>query len=321
MSKVYCKSDFKKLEKEFKIQRLKAEGKAPEGKALAGNPVLLQQTKASVMNKIQKALTGLWQVIKNPWLLNHVLDQEQYWRKKVVSQFGFENGLPLLDLDELFPALDETVSPYAFLDGSCLPTDLALLRALARKFKVESYLEIGTWRGESVANVAPLVFEAVTINLPDEEMRALGMNENYIGLHRLFSEKLPNVTHLQANSLSFDFASLRKKFDMIFVDGDHHYEAVRSDSSRVLQALNLDKGILVWHDYARNPELIRWSVLAGILEGLPREMHPHLYHVANTMCAVFLPGLEPEFPRKTLQPNQKPQKYFEVTLRTRPVGS
>ena len=321
MSKVYCKSDFKKLEKEFKIQRLQAEGKMPGEEAPEGNPLPLREYKPTGMNKIQKALTGLWQVFKNPWLLNHVLDEEKYWRKKVVRQYGFESGLPLIDMEGMFPSFEETVSPYAFLDGSCLPTDLALLRALARKYQVESYLEIGTWRGESVANVAPLVREAVTINLPDHEMRALGQNEEYIGLHRLFSEKLPNVTHLQANSMDFDFASLEKKFDMIFVDGDHHYEAVRSDSGRLLQALNPGKGIIVWHDYARNPEQTRWSVLLGILDGLPREMHPHLYHVSNTLCAVYLPDLDPDIHRGTLKPNQKPRKYFEVTLKTRPLSS
>lgn len=319
MSKVYCKSDFKKLEKEFRIQRLQAEGKASGGEAPEGNPLPLRQTKPGGMNKIQKALAGLWQVMNNPWLLNHVLDEEQYWRKKVVRKYGFMNGLPVIALEDLFPSFEETVSPYAFLDGSCLPSDLALLRALARKYKVESYLEIGTWRGESVANVAPLVAEAVTINLPDEEMRALGMTEEYIDLHRLFSKDLPNVTHLQANSLSFDFASLGKKFDMIFVDGDHHYEAVRSDSRHVLLALNKEKGIIAWHDYARNPEEIRWSVLLGILDGLPPEMHPHLYQVANTMCAVYLPDLDPVIPRRRLTPNQKPGKYFEVTLKTWPL--
>ncbi|MEE4176655.1 MAG: class I SAM-dependent methyltransferase [Bacteroides sp.] len=316
MSKVYCKSDFKKLEKEFKIQRLQQEGDLPEGKETAAKPIPLEHTKDNIMYKIQKALTGLWQIIKNPWLLNHVLDEEVYWRKRVVKQYGFENGLPVIALEDLFPGFDETVTPYAFLDGSCLPTDLALLRALARKYKVGSYLEIGTWRGESVANVAPLVSEAVTINLPDNEMRAMGMTEEYIGLHRLFSKNLANVTHLQANSLGFDFSSLKKAFDMIFVDGDHHYEAVRSDSGQILKALNQDTGIVVWHDYARNPEQTRWSVLAGIIDGLPKEMHQHLYHVSNTMCAVYLPGLSPEIPRRSLNPNVHPGKYFELRLKT-----
>lgn len=313
MSKVYCKSDFNKLDREFKVERMKQEGRSAPSQI--EKPVLLPQKKKLPMKKLGKALTGLWQIVKNPWLLNHVLDEDIYWHKKVVKKHGFENGLPVIALEDLFPGFSETVSPYAFLDGSCIPTDLALLRSLARKYKVESYLEIGTWRGESVANVAPLVKEAVTLNLPDAEMRAMGMSEDHINLHRCFSKDLPNVTHLQANSLTFDFSSLQKQFDLIFVDGDHHYEAVFSDSANVLKALKPGNGIIAWHDYARNPEQVRWSVLAGILDGLPAEMHKHLYHVSNTLCAVFLPQLDTAIPRNDLKPNERPGKYFELRVK------
>jgi predicted O-methyltransferase YrrM len=314
MNKVYCKSDFNKLDREFKLERLKQEGHSVP--LQTEKPLLLPDKKQLPMKKLGKALTGLWQIVKNPWLLNHVLDEDVYWRKQVVKKFGFENGLPVIDLEELFPGFEETVAPYAFLDGGCLPSDLALLRALARKYKLESYLEIGTWRGESVANVAPLVKEAVSLNLPDSEMRAMGMSEDYINLHRYFSKELPKVTHLQANSLTFDFSSLQKQFDLIFVDGDHHYEMVFSDSAKVFKVLKPDAGIIVWHDYARNPEQVRWSVLAGMLGGLPAEMHKHLYHVSNTMCAVYLPKLSTDIARRTLKPNEKPVKYFEVRLKT-----
>ena len=313
MSKVYCKSNFKKLDREFKLERLKQEGHAAESFQIE-KPLTLPQ-KQSSMKKLSKALTGLWQIMKNPWLLNHVLDEELYWRKKVVKKHGFSEGLPVIDIEELFPGFDETVAPYAFLDGSCLPTDLALLRALAKKYKAETYLEIGTWRGESVANVAPLVKEAVTLNLPDAEMRAMGMSEEYIDLHRYFSESLPNVTHIQANSLAFDFSSLQKQFDLIFVDGDHHYEAVLSDSAKILKALKPETGMIVWHDYAHNPEQVRWSVLAGMLDGLPSEMHKHLYHISNTMCAVYLPKLDPDISPKTLKANERPGRFFEVKVR------
>ncbi len=267
--------------------------------------------------KFQKATKGIIQLIKNPYLLNHVLDEEVYWRKRVVKGHGriYDHGLPVLDIARLFPGFSETVSPYAFLEGSCTPLDLALLRALAKQYVVDRYLEVGTWRGESVANVASLVRHAVSINLSDAEMRAMGRGEDYIGLHRFFSDGLSNVTHIQANSLSFDFDSLEKKFDMVFLDGDHHYEMVRSDTQKVLDVLKEESGIIVWHDYARNPEQVRWSVLAGILDGLPKAMHQHLYHVSNTLCAVYLPKLpEESLTPKPLQANARPEKFFDVHI-------
>lgn len=312
MSKVYCKSNFDKLEREFKIERLKEND--PSQPDQVKRQVTASAKKPAAI-RVVRALSGLWQIIKNPWLLNLVLDNEELWRKRVVKKYGLKNGLPLIDIEDLFPELDEVVSPYAFLDGGCLPTDLVLLRALAKKNNALNYLEIGTWRGESVANVAPLVQEAVTLNLSDDDMRARGLTEDYIENHRIFSGHIPNVKHLHANSLDFDFGSLKKTFQLIFVDGDHHYEAVVADTAGVLKALQPETGIIVWHDYARTPEHVRWSVLAGILDGLPTSMHKHLYHISNTLCAAYLPNPGQNIYPDTLKASNKPRKFFEVTLK------
>jgi predicted O-methyltransferase YrrM len=270
--------------------------------------------------KIIKAADAIWQLLKNPWLLNKIFDEELYWRKRVLKKYDFENGLPVLDLVSFFDAPAETISPYAFLDGGSLPTDLALLKCLARRFQVENYLEIGTWRGESVANVAPFVKKAITIDLPDDAMRSMRRSEEYIGQHRLFSENLPNVTHVRANSLTLDFRTLGDSFGMAFIDGDHQYEAVRSDTGNVLQCLNPD-GIIVWHDYAMNPEQVRWSVLAGILDALPADMHQRLFHVSNTKCAVYLPKGASDVPSATILPGKSPERYFEVEIILRETRS
>jgi len=266
------------------------------------------------MQKIAKAADAIWHLLKNPWLLNKVFDEEQYWRKRVIKKHGFENGLPVLDLGSVLDKTSETISPYTFLDGGSLVTDLALLRSLVRRFQVENYLEIGTWRGESVANVAPLVKKAVTIDLPDSVMHTLGRDEAYIGQQRTFSANLPNVVHVQANSLTLDFRTLGDSFGLAFVDGDHHYEAVCSDTRNVLKCL-LPDGIIVWHDYALNPEQVRWSVLAGILDGLPAALHQHLFHVSNTKCALYLPKGITALPGATMLPCRSPARSFLVELK------
>src|SRR5690606_13002116 len=119
---------------------------------------------------------------------------------------------------------------------------------------------------------------------------AMGMSEQYADMHGFFSQNNPHIHHLYGNSRSFDFNALNKKYDLIFIDGDHHYEMVKNDSAKVFEHLVHTNSIVVWHDYAFNPEHVRFEVLEGILDGTPKEFHPHLYHVANTMCAIFLPG-------------------------------
>jgi hypothetical protein len=163
------------------------------------------------MSKISKTLAAVGQIIRNPWLLNKVLDDDKYWRNKVADEFGFPAGLPVLQADELFGDFNETVEPFAFLDGGSLPTDLALLKKLARRFPGCSYFEIGTWRGESVANVASVAGPCFTLNLSASEMKQMGLNKEYIDLHGFFSKALNNVTHLEGNSLTYDFQGLNRK--------------------------------------------------------------------------------------------------------------
>ncbi len=264
------------------------------------------------MSKISKAAGILKTLITNPKSILTVLEQEDNFQKLIQKDHpAFSNGLPVLNILDLFPGMNETVSPYSFLDGTSLPSDLALLKLLARKFPDCVYLEIGTWRGESVANVASVAKECVTINLPDVEMRKRGLPEKYIQLHRFFSGHLPHVKHIQHHSSTFDFTSLEKKFDLIFVDGDHHYDQVKTDTQNVFQLLRDENSVIVWHDYARSPELVRHEVLAGILDGCPAEFRSNLFHVSNTLCAIFT---QKKYTAHSFVPFSTPDQVFELTI-------
>jgi predicted O-methyltransferase YrrM len=263
------------------------------------------------MNKLFKTLRALSLIAKNPWLLNKILDEDKQWQKRVEEKYALGQGLPVVRAENLFGDFSETISPYASLDGSSLPTDLALLRKLARSFDRCSYFEIGTWRGESVANVAAVAEECYSLNLSADQLGKLGMDGKYIGLHRHFSSHLENVTHLEGDSREFDFASLNKKFDLIFIDGDHHYEIVKSDTEKVFRHLLHQRSVVVWHDYAYNPERIRFEVMMGILDGCPKEFHHRIYHAANTMCAIYMNRETGSVPFNS---PQVPEGFFEVTI-------
>ncbi len=204
-----------------------------------------------------------------------------------------------------------TVAPFAFGDGGSLVTDLLLLRALARQRTGCRYFEIGTWRGESAANVAAEAATVHTLNLSAAEMRALGLPERYIELHGFFSRPLPNVTHLHGHSATFDLAGLGGPFDLIFIDGDHHYESVRRDTARVFEHLVSANTVVVWHDASRQPGQPRWEVLAGLLAGLPTGLPGQLVQVGNTLCALYSPQPLPVQPPDPLaNPGQ-----FEVEVK------
>ncbi len=120
-------------------------------------------------------------------------------------------------------------------------------------------------------------------------------------MHGIFSKNLEGLTTIEHNSMTFDFSRLGKKFDLIFVDGDHTYEGVLSDTKNVFGLRKGPESVIVWHDYGLSPDRVRPSVAAAILDGLPRECHKNLYHVSNTLCAVYLencqlPTSKAEFP-------------------------
>lgn len=240
------------------------------------------------MEKLRKIIKAFRLLLAKPYLLNKIIDDNEVWVNKVEREFGIR-ALPEIKLRDLNND-GVSVKPFAFMEGGSLPTDLALLKILAAGFDQCNYFEIGTWRGESVANVAEVATACTTMNLSVAEMKQKEMPQEYIDQHAMFSNGLVNVTHLEGNSLDHDFAGMNKKFDLVFIDGDHHYGSIKKDTENVFRHLVHDRSIVVWHDYAWQPSNVRHETMTAILSGVPEQLHKDLYAVRNTLCAVYYPG-------------------------------
>jgi len=264
------------------------------------------------MHRIFKALKALTLIIKNPWLLNRVLNDPDIWETYVAEKYGTTLGLPVITFNTLFGSpYDENLEIFTFLDGGSLATDVVLLKSLAKRFDKCKYFEIGTWRGESAVNVSQVAEICYTLNLTDEELRKVGVTDNIIAQQGFFSKDLPGIIHLKGNSANFNFSSFKEKFDLVFIDGDHHYDLVKNDTVKAVKHLIHENSIVVWHDYAVEPGKIRHEVLAGILDGLPPELHPFLYYVAHTKSAILIKEKLPVLANPDLT---KPQGFFNVSL-------
>ena len=269
------------------------------------------------MSKLNKLLKAFKILVQKPYMINKVIDNEDVHQEAVLSiSNDYKEGIPTIDLIDLFPNFNETINPYSFLDGGSLVTDLALLKGLAKKSTDCTYFEIGTWRGESVANVAEYAKTCFTLNLPNERLQEIGLREEYISQQSFYSKGLTNVTHLKGDSTTFDFSPYHKKCDVVFIDGDHHYDAVKRDTAIAFNLLKDENSVIVWHDYAHTPETVRWDVFRGILEGTPQEKRKHLRHVSNTMCALYTTQNYPSLDKSKLI---IPTKKFEVNLKTTTV--
>jgi predicted O-methyltransferase YrrM len=219
--------------------------------------------------------------------------------------------LPTIDLLDLLPEFNETISYYSFLEGASLITDIALLKGMARTYPGCSYLEIGTWRGESLVNVAGTGAQCVSIDLSPGEMKKKKFSEEMISNQGFFIKNESNIRRIFHDSASFDYSSLETSFDLIFIDADHHYESVKTDTRNAYELLRNADSTIIWHDYGFSTERVRPEVLAGILDGLPVKEHSNLYHVSNTMCAILT--------KKKFKTNKnvfpsRPNKMFTIKI-------
>ncbi len=265
------------------------------------------------MSKLSKALKAIGLILKKPILLNTVLNTPDVWNEYVLKKYQKTTGLPVVKPEQLFDITEKTVSPYSFTEGGSLITDILLLKNAAASFNNCFFFEFGTWRGETSANIASVAKKCFTLNLSDEEMKALNLSQDYINQIGLFSEEKENIVHLKGNSLTFNYSELNTKFDLIFIDGNHHYDFVKSDTENTFKYLTHENSIVIWHDYAYNPEKVRFPVLAGILDGTPEEKHSNLYHVKGTMCAVYIPK---KIKGEILIPQSVPDFIFEIKTQT-----
>ncbi|MFM2292276.1 MAG: hypothetical protein RIS29_2089 [Bacteroidota bacterium] len=260
--------------------------------------------------QIFKAVIDLTRtLIHNPAAIFLILKDDKLHQSLIKNKYG-QDRFPTVDIRN-FVTQDITVDNYTFLDGSSLITDLALLKAIATSKTDCEYLEIGTWRGESILNVAATGANCTSVNLSPEDIIKLGFNEKYAKLHACLIKNNEGITQIHANSQTFNFEQLNKKFDLIFVDGDHSYEGVNSDTRKVINLLKDDNSMIVWHDYAHNPETPRFQVVAAIMDGLPVNEHKNLYHVSNTICAVYC---KKALKSQQLQSPVTPDKVFSINI-------
>jgi hypothetical protein len=138
-------------------------------------------------------------------------------------------------------------------------------------------------------NLSAVTDRRTTLNLSSLELNRLGYDKHHIEAQNYYIKEDHTIAKLEGNSQTYDFSSLNEKFDLIFIDGDHHWQSVKKDTENVFRHLTHDKSIVVWHDITTNYSSIWWEVLFGIFKGVTPAMQSKLYHVRNTNCMVYLP--------------------------------
>ena len=105
---------------------------------------------------------------------------------------------------------------------------------------------------------------------------------------------LPNVVPIVADSRKLR-ADMFRDVTCVFIDGDHSYEGVKSDTILAMRLMaELDdsqKGVVAWHDCYENAPA--WVGVRKYLEN--DEAGPRPVQVADSWVAVLAPELSAEF--------------------------
>lgn len=219
---------------------------------------------------LQKSLFGLWKAITDPraslaWVVRGHLAHDPVF---VSQTYWFTGSLPRIALPEMLPEAREVevVVPRAFdrKRGTSISAEEACyVGAIAKCRNAKKALEIGTYDGNTAlllaANLA-LDGQVVTVDLPPDfdasERDKLAFREGEFNLTprtelaRQYQgqDGASRIRQVYGDSGKLDWGELNGPFDLVFIDGCHAEDYVRSDSRNAMKHL-APEGIIVWHDY------------------------------------------------------------------------
>jgi predicted O-methyltransferase YrrM len=119
------------------------------------------------------------------------------------------------------------------------------LLSLVKGANAKAVFEIGTFRGATTSNIA--------YNVPKGKVYTLDLPP---GLGFIPGELFQNdkntsdtIVQLHGDSMRFDFSPYYEKIDVMFIDGNHRYDYVLSDSENALKCVKKN-GYIVWDDFS-----------------------------------------------------------------------
>lgn len=130
------------------------------------------------------------------------------------------------------------------LEGWMCEADCRVLYDLAKKAK--RIVEIGAYGGRSTITMALSSPKShITVIDPYKNEALLeDYNDIYLGFIQTIKKLgIKNITHIKQRSQD---ANINFKIDLLHIDGDHLYEAVKGDIEKYVPMV---KGTVIFHDY------------------------------------------------------------------------
>ncbi|ODB87791.1 hypothetical protein A3193_02500 [Candidatus Thiodiazotropha endoloripes] len=199
--------------------------------------------------------------------------------------------------------------PSSAIGGLTL-LESAILTSFVKLITPTAIFEFGTYMGATTllfARNSPTSTSVVTIDIDpdttvtqndiseadylsdgdanDEHLKDIFATNGAIYIDRAEAELKQKIIRIHQDSTSIDPQQQKfmKHFQLIFIDGGHDFNTVKSDTENALK-MAADDGIIVWHDFRSQIH----DDVTRFLDGFATEHE--IIHVQNTMLAFMLLG-------------------------------
>ncbi|PIQ84094.1 MAG: hypothetical protein COV75_04015 [Candidatus Omnitrophica bacterium CG11_big_fil_rev_8_21_14_0_20_63_9] len=163
--------------------------------------------------------------------------------------------LKTVSLEEFFPGITHAATqPLDVTQGvwEAPPAEYECLAKLATHLKPRTVFEFGTYRGRTTRLLAEHAVEQAriyTLELdPEETRRRWGKPSELVGQAFRQTPLERKIVQLYTDDRTFDFQPYYGAMDLIFIDANHRYEAVKRDTAEALRMIK-PGGVVVWDDY------------------------------------------------------------------------
>lgn len=209
--------------------------------------------------------------LRNPALLPVLLRRLFPWKAlrndpecaHLIKSWGSGN-LRRKGLQEVFPGIEavdlELRTPYRRVVGTAtdLP-ELSCILAVMKLLRARRVLEIGTNDGFTTLNLAanlsndPEAFVCTVDLTPDEAAQPMkhlsaACQPSLVGSKFKGENEAKRIRQVFGDSTKIDWKTLGGPFDVIFIDGGHDFDCVKSDTENAFRNL-APGGAIFWHDY------------------------------------------------------------------------
>lgn len=193
-----------------------------------------------------------------------------------------------LPVAALLPGIERQAIPLFAINeetGHANHAEMLYVLAIARQIEARRIFEFGTFLGRTTyhfASSGPDV-EVFTLDLP-QDCNPWSFAA-FVGAIYREMPPLGRIHEIREDAATFDPAPLSGTMDLVWVDGDHSYDAVRNDTEKALRLVR-PGGMVLWHDFGpESPGLV--DFFAEFTANRP------LFRLRNTSVLLHWDGVDP----------------------------